>query len=343
MLSGIDVEALLEDPNAKETVFKKLDEVKLNKGSVTPKYVVITDHLATVQKINDMPKKELIELESLSKLYSNTLIKKDYYKEQVNNENKEITYLSAYKDEIPRAIKNLKEHEDNQRLVKRDLDYLEGEKGDIYYRNNRFKKALIFIKYFLIGLAVVAAIAAFILVTMASIYNYDIFLPALIMIVILLFFGLWIYIFRRYVVHELKKNSLLQKRLVSLMNKTKIKYVNNQQFIDYEYEKYRVNSSEMLQLRWENFQNNEKNKNKFRKVSNNITTLVQDIEGIFPSSTGIDSEFVIEYIDYFISKKSRKTLQGNLEQEKKQLKEEIEKLDREEHMLSELLKKIKTK
>jgi hypothetical protein len=64
---------------------------------------------------------------------------------------------------------------------------------------------------------------------------------------------LWGFVFRRYCIHEIKKNQLLYERALKLINKVKIKFVHNQQLLEFQYKKYKVNSSEVLELRYENY------------------------------------------------------------------------------------------
>ena len=235
------------------------------------------------------------------------------------------------------------EHEKKLSVIKNDLYHLEGERAEIAYKNNRAIKALGFIKIMLLTTIVLTSLATLILTTLFFVYETDVFLPSLVVIVAVSFIGLWLFVFRRYLIFELKRNQKLQKREVELTNKIKIKFVNIQQFLDYAYKKYQVNSSEMLQIRWENYQKNSKNEARLKRISNNIASLIQDMDRLLMRNNMDGGTFVSDHIDYFTSKKGRKMLEAALELEKDDVKLSYDQCDNEIYILSKLLEQIMDK
>lgn len=339
ILTGIDLEHL-DNPDSVKELRNKIVELYYEKREIKPVYEKVIHQLTLVQKIDVFPKQEIEAFEKLARLHSETLIQKENFQNILRNQNDEPMYLEHYKEEIPKTIENMKEHEQKQRIVKRDLDYLEGEKGSLHYNESRYKKAVSIIRIILIASVFIAAIASLILSTMYFIYAWDIFIPSLVVIVILIFLGMWLYIFRRYLVHELKKNQMLQKRAIELENKTKIKYVRNQQFLDYEYKKYRVNSSEMLQLRWDNYKKNQENKDRFRSISNNISALITDLELLLERNAIEDYDYVFENVDYFVSKRARHLLKKSLETKRTLAIKDINRIDKQIDVLFKILQRV---
>ncbi|PKM93391.1 MAG: hypothetical protein CVU84_15500 [Firmicutes bacterium HGW-Firmicutes-1] len=340
ILQGIDLENMFTSEEVGETIRARVQASIQKKQDLKPKYEHIINQLTLVQKIEDLPKDEIQELESLSRLYSETVLEKETFQKLLKNQNTATNYLQKYKDEISNAVVQMEEHETKLSIIKNDLYHLEGEKAEIAYRNNRALAALAFIKIALVGMIILSSIAALILTTMFFVYGFDVFLPSLVVTVLVGFMGLWIFVFRRYLVHELKKNQKLQKREVELTNKTKIKYVNIQQFLDYEYKKFRVNSSEMLQMRWENYQNNSRNEAKFKRISSSMATLIEDLDRLLLRNNIEGGSFVTDHIDYFISKKGRNMLQTALELEKDSTKVAYDQCENEILILSRLLEEI---
>lgn len=340
ILQGIDLENLNTSKEAYNTVRTKIQDAITKKEALKLRYEDAITRLTFIQKIDDLPKEELIELENIAQVLSETVLEKETFQELLESQDTDINYLEKYKDQIENAIKLIEEHERDLAIIKHDLSHLEGEKAEIEFQSNRIKKALSFVKIMLLITIFTGALTTLVLATMFFIYEFDVFLPSLITIIIIFALGLWIFTFRRYLVHESKKFQLLQKREVELTNKTKLKYVNIQQFLDYEYKKYQVNSSEMLKIRWDNYQSHTKNEAKYKKISNNMSSLIQALERILMRNNldnQDESKFVIDRIDYFISKKERKKLLNSLNQEKDDMKLEYDKCENEIGVLSKLL------
>lgn len=340
ILQGIDIENMFTSVHVADDIRARIKSCSSRKDMLLSEYEVHINDLALVQRIDNLPKEELEELESLSKAYSENLLEKEAFQKTVLKESSVPRYLEKYKDEIPKVIREIEEHEKKRQIIKNDLNILEGEKAEIHYNINRAKQSLSFLRILLIVLPFVVAIAALVLSSIYFVYHGDIFIPSMVIIVIIVFIIIWLYIFRRYMIFELKKNQKLQKREVELTNKTKIKYVNVQQFLDYEYKKYQVNSSEMLQLRWENYQRHTNNEARLKRISKNVASLIQDVDRLLLRNNLEDDSYVIEHIDYFTSKKGRNMLKDTVEGEIKSLKEEIEHCENDVKVLDKLLAEI---
>lgn len=343
LLSGIDidVENMYVDKEVAIKLEKRYGQIKSEKEDKIKVYKQVVSDLAIVQKIEALPKEFKRELEKHAAIYSKSLVhKSDVQKKIKELSNTAPTYLEKHQGDIPKAIKIIKEYEEKQRLVTNDLNHLEGEKIELNYQSIRLNKAFKFLKNTMIFMLFAFSIAVLILTTLFFVYDHNILTMAIITMTSAIFFGIWTYVFRRYLIHELKKNQLLQKRAIELINKTKIKYVNNQQLLDYEYKKYKVNSSEMLELRWDNYKDNINNKKQYKSISNNMITTLQEIEKLLRKNSIDNDNYVIEKIDYFSSKKGRVSLAQSLEEEKNNISEEIKRLGLESDTIEKMLENI---
>ncbi len=337
ILKGIDIENLEVSPKAREEVKERIQEAVDNKEQSVLRLEIATARLTLLQKIGDIPQEELKELERIAKAYSQAEIERDSASDKVKNQNTIGNYLENYKDNIEAAVKNISEHEKKIAIIKNDLYHLEGERADILYRTSRANIALDFTKILLLITIILASITTLILSTMFFAYSIDVFVPALVVVVIVSMVALWIFAFRRYLVFEIKKNQKLINRAVELTNKVKIKYVNVQQFLDYEYKKYKINSSEMLELRWENYQKNKRNQARYKNISNNAATLKQELDRILIRNNIEEVEYITENIDYFSSEKAREKLFTTLKLERDLMKAKYAEYENEITILSKLM------
>lgn len=340
ILKGIDIDNLEDSPRIREEVRERIQEAVDKKEQSVLRLDIATRRLTLLQKIGEIPKEELTELEKIAKAYSEAEIERDSASEKVKNQNTIGNYLENYKENIEAAINNINEHEKRIAVIKNDLYHLEGERADILYRTNRANIALDFTKIILLITIILASIATLIISTMFFVYSIDVFIPALVVVVTVSMVALWIFAFRRYLIFEIKKNQKLINRAVELTNKVKIKYVNVQQFLDYEYKKYKINSSEMLELRWENYQKNKRNQARYKNVSNNAASFKQELDRILTRNNIEETEYITENIDYFSSDKARQKLFASLKLERDLMKAKYQEYENEITILSKLIEEI---
>lgn len=345
MLSGIDInmERLYENPEeAIELQNRYMDNAK-RLEIMKPKYRQYVDHVAMLERLEMLPGRVKNDLEKMCQIYSETLVQKSVYRDQISVDEDVVSdYLKEYEHQLDDVLLQMREYEENQRLVKQDLGYLEGEKTELAYQRSRLKGALTFVKTAFIVLAFGAAIAALVLSTMFFVNGRQILIPAMITMVTVIVGTVWVYVFRRYLVYEIEKNSKLNKRAVELTNKTKIKYINNQKLLDYQYKKYRVDSSEMLTLRWENYRAKVTAKNKYRNISNSIAAMITDIENLLKKNGIEDEGLVLDHLDYFVSKQGRKLLMAKLIERRDELKVDYERTEKENDVLNLVLTNYKS-
>jgi len=346
VLTGLDIniEGLYEDPGVVIELQKRYMEGMKEIEILKKAYKAHVTWLSILQQLEMSGKKVKQELEKLSQIYSETLLKKGEYRDKIKNEGTaQSNYMEQYEGTMEDILEMMKNHEKNQQAVKQDLAYLEAEKSDLLHQKRRLTTAYRFVRHALITVAFLTSLAALVLAILYFIYERDILLGAMISMVAVIGATVWVYIFRRYLVFELKKNQKLIKRAIELTNKTKIKYINNQKVINYQCKKYHVNSSEMLTLRWENYRDRISAERQYKNISNSIAATMTDIEDLLRKNKIKDDGFIIDYMDYFTSKKGRKILLERINGEKGELKANLKRVEKENHVLNLLLTNYKSR
>ncbi|MCT4542286.1 MAG: hypothetical protein N4A63_01950 [Vallitalea sp.] len=321
---GVDINNVYNNVENTYELCNKLSCAYKENEKLITEYDNITNIYTSIQQIDELNKKQLIEFENYADTYVETKADKSEFIDKIKSTRNDFEYLDEYKENIDEIISNIKNVEEKQRIVKNDINYLEGEKGDLLYNKERLKKAKKMVTILMISLLIIFSISALILGIIFIKKDIDIFIPSVIMIVIIAFFGLWIYIFRRYVIHEIKKNNILSQRAVELLNKIKIKYVNNKQFLDYEYKKYKVKSGDMLQDRWNMYKQNKEHKHRIHKMSSNIIILEQDIERLLLKNNINTSNYILDNINIFATKKARLEYKEQTKHDKDIIKKSID-------------------
>lgn len=341
LISGVDIEQIMKKPNREELLQEKIEKNKIQEKEAKSEYDKIMDEYICVDRISKFEKDMKKNLQKLCRKYSETLVQKEEADQKLSETKLKQEEMGTFVKDIPKAIKILQEHEENQQKVKRDLSILEGEKTELQYQFKNLQRALIFLKFFMIFLAIVAfLVGSFIAIAMMK-YRQDVFKPTLIFIIIVFFLFLWIFVFRRYCIHELKKNQIMQERLIKLLNKTKIKYVRNQQVLDFEYEKYRVNDSMVLQMRYDNYMMAKAEIRNHDSIQSTLRALIGDVDRILARAQLDQTDFVLKNADYFATTKGINILLEQYASKKVELLREIKQSAYEKEVLEKAMASLK--
>ena len=180
-------------------------------------------------------------------------------------------------DEIEEGRVKLREAENYQELVKKDLSRLDGEKHAYLYR----KKEVIGVLADTKGMAIICVTAfalCFVLLLMLQfLLEMDTQAGCLITAGAAAIAITIIYIKHMDARKELKRVELGINKLILLQNRVKIRYVNNKNLLDYLYLKYNVESSGELEALWQKYAKEKEEREKFRQAEIELDAAQQDL------------------------------------------------------------------
>ncbi len=199
-----------------------------------------------IESFSLLTPEEVSELRKLIDRHISLSKEKSSLRGQIIGFDQSLQHLFHLEDEAEAAIKEIKDAEHMQRLLKQDMAYLEGEKNDLEYEKNQLESGVQLMYKLSIIIVIVFAFVATGLVFSYAFGGMQIFLPTTVTILAAIFFGSVIYVFRRRFKYAIKLNVMKQARAVELLNKKKVVYVHYTNFLNYEYKKFRVRNAEML-------------------------------------------------------------------------------------------------
>lgn len=283
------------------------------------------------KKENELEKFELLAAEDLKRIrkllfdHKSILEEKESLKGRLISQNRILNIIQKYEAEVPEVLKEVKEAEEKQIKVKRDVDYLEGEKAALIYSREQLENAQILIHRLSIGAVLVFGIIAMIFSMIIVNSSTRILIPASITGAITVTIGTWIYVFRRQVEYEIKKNGRMQARVIKLLNKAKIRYVYYTNFLEYEYKKFNVDSLEQLERNWELYKKNKHHEKRYRGI-NSTMSRIEDEVLIILENREIHLDFFDEISQWSEIEERRKVL-TNVKKEKDGLESKLGFLD----------------
>ncbi|MBO5459750.1 MAG: hypothetical protein J5981_05835 [Lachnospira sp.] len=242
-------------------------------------YNIVTEHFSDIQLIETAPdniRKKIIETaERVDNLTVDRRIFKSGEHKLSNN-----TYhrMEQFEEELPRGIKYLEKQESYYETVKHDMRLLEGERAGLCMEANALTTRQLRIRSLamtaIAGLTFVFIVFFVALSVMEDSQNIMLYTVVVILGAILAMgmFALLKHTERQVLVTEIKLN-----KVTSILNKTKIKYINAANTLDYEYNKYRVKSSYELAKKYEVYLDMKNEQRKLVKMTTNLNEAEEDL------------------------------------------------------------------
>ena len=269
-----DKEDKIEDFSNKEireeyvkNCLEKIADASKELENLDFEYNTVTSYLKDMEEIEAIPEEEAEDLKNCAKKVEFLQNSRDDYVGRKRLMSDERYYqLEGMIDEIEEGCGKIKEAEQYQELVKKDLSRLDGEKHAYLFRKNELIGEVADTK----GMAVicVAALALCILLLLLLQFMLDMDTKAgyLITAGVAAIAITVIYVKHTEAKRELKRVEHGINKIILLQNKVKIRYVNNTNLLDYLYLKYNVSSAEELETLWKQFFLEKEERDKYKRA-----------------------------------------------------------------------------
>ncbi len=229
-------------------------------------YSAVAKHLCDIERLETMNEKTRARINDTARtIYNLENSRTDYQQGARTVTGEKYNACELYHKDIPEQLRVMEERENYLMLVKNDMRQLEGEKGSIAFEKQcaeNKKKFLLRFSYVCIGIVIILFIVLF---GLHEKIRLDIKLPMLITGALVAGYAAYYMVTTTACTKTSKKCDVLLNRAIELLNKTKIKYVNTANALDYTYEKYKCNSHQELQYTWNNYVKEKEAEARYRK------------------------------------------------------------------------------
>lgn len=161
--------------------------------------------------------------------------------------------ISKYEKDVPGAMRQLAELETRNGAIKRDMQHLENEKDTQDYYVSESEGRQRYLRSIALSVSIMGVITFVIIFLMYQVYDFAIGVTCMVTLFLITLIYVILYLRHRNESYEIKLSQARKKKAVNLLNKVKIKYVNNVSTLDYIYAKYRVQSLRELEALWEQY------------------------------------------------------------------------------------------
>ncbi|MBQ1871308.1 MAG: hypothetical protein II147_03910 [Lachnospiraceae bacterium] len=217
-------------------------------------YATLTSYLTDIQLIETMDEEDHNKLLDIANNIVNlNKAKKDMMETLGKIPDSRYNALDSYEDDIPKAIERLRENEHTQAVMKKDMEYLDGEKIEWAYEKSAINDEQNTLKKFSFLLILLIGSAAIVYFCLMNLYGGE---KVHLALIIALISGvaecgiLWRM--------QNNKRDILQcnvnyNKAVEIQNSVKLKYVNITNAVDYAHDKYNTKSADDLAADWQKY------------------------------------------------------------------------------------------
>lgn len=233
---------------------EQIAEASREVDALMVEYDDVTSHLKDMEEIEALPPEEMNLICGYARALEDYKDRQSGYLKRTNRMSDEkYRMFERMEDDLIEGVAKLKETEDYQGLIKKDLKKLDNERQAYYVRRNDLRNTIEDCK----SMSVVCMVALVICIIILLILQYGFKLNTRIGYLAAVLAGAvgitLIFIRQNDSRSELKTVERGIAKLVQLQNTVKIRYVNNTHLLDYLYVKYQVSSSKELSKDYEQF------------------------------------------------------------------------------------------
>ena len=226
---------------------RQIEEAKLE-------YKAVTSYLTDIQKIDMVPLEQRGNMEEAAiNIYNLTMERNRLKNKSSILTDSQYRLLEQYASVAQRDLARIINSEDYQAKIEQDMAKLEKERGRLNQEYSDIKSKQAFLKGIATVISLVVGILFLMFIVLSSVTESNYTLPFMMTVIMGLVSAMFIFMEARKNMADIKLVQSKLNRQIMLMNKVKIKSVNNRSYLEYEYSKYNVENANQLKLYWDEY------------------------------------------------------------------------------------------
>ena len=245
-----------ENAPGDDVVFKcdQIVEATYQMEELRVEYEMVTSYFTDIQTIEELPdavRKEVLDIAKKIAFLENETTQFLHSDDRISDEN--FRMIQGMEKELSEVFLQLKDLEDMDMKIKRDMKHLEGEKNSQEYIQASIEEQQSKLRLFLIVFGTVSALLVLTLAVVGWLTKNTLLIPILLILLVVLSMTALVVVNYRKLSYEFKMSEIRENRAINLLNKVKIKYINNTSTLEYLYGKYKIKSLRELEYLYEQY------------------------------------------------------------------------------------------
>lgn len=246
-----------EPEGEKDDVAYKCDQIvdaTYQMEDLRVEYDMVTSYFTDIQLIESLPqnvRKEITDIAKKISFLESETTKFLHSDDRISDEN--FRLIQGLEKNLSEIFGQLKELEDMDLKIKRDMKHLEGEKNTQEYLQDSIEHRQGKLRIFMIIFGTFSALVVVTLALVGMLADLNMIIPVLIILLVVVSMAAVGVVTYRKLSYEYKMSELRENRAINLLNKVKIKFINNTSTLDYLYSKYNVKSLRELEYLYDQY------------------------------------------------------------------------------------------
>lgn len=217
-------------------------------------YEMVTSYFTDIQTIEQLPqnvRQQVIDIAKKIAFLENETTQFLRSDDRISDEN--FRMIQGIEKELSGVFGQLKDLEDMDMKIKRDLKHLEAEKSAQEYTQSSIEEQQSKLRLFQVVFGTIAALLVATLAIVGVLTETSLLMPILLILLVVVIMAALSVISYRNLSYEFKMSEVKENRAINLMNKVKIKYINNTSTLEYLYDKYKIKSLRELEYLYDQY------------------------------------------------------------------------------------------
>ena len=260
-----------------QEIFDELEELAIKKQRITHYIEELNIKEEAHKQYENLDSEAVAQINALAQKAKSIEEKKQNLKGRLISTNAALARLSKFEDEIPDFIKEMQVAEKRQRETESHIFYLKEERVELEEEREalingyRFLKGISFILIVLLG---VSLLVSFVLL---QVLREKIWFVLSGIVVGMLIFIVILVLTKEKLEKEIKNNGILQQKAVKYLNKAKIRYFHQTQYLEFQYHKFGVDSVAKLEMYYNRYLKNKNNERLYLQMNDSLNEIEEDI------------------------------------------------------------------
>lgn len=316
----------------KEFIEESCDQVvesTLQAQELKAEFQAVTAYISDIQKIEGMVQSDRELINDLARKILTLSKDRERYKKGVRGI-KDIHYqnLAKFEESIPGDLKKMSSWEAYSSVIQNDLKYLESEKKALLHQKDDVEENQKTLSTIGITTSVLSALLFLVFLWINIKTNANMQLPFMLTIAMDAAAAAYIFLRSRENKKERAETEKKLNRAILLLNKVKIKYINNTNALDYCYAKYMVDSQEKLSALWEKYKKEKEDESQYKLSKDQMEYYSKELINYLKEEMVSDSKIWTYQLEALLDKEEMDKVSEALLERRQKLKERIEQNNR---------------
>jgi uncharacterized membrane protein (DUF485 family) len=293
-------------------------------------YQAVTSYLTDMQRITMIPPEQRENLEEAARKIIN--LSKERSRLQHKSpllSDRQYHLYEGFETQIPKDLKVLRENEEYQIVIQQDIRHLEQERMALNEEQEEIISKQSFLKGIAVTTSVIVIILFFLFAVLSSYSKANFSIPFLMTVLMGMVSAFYIFMEARKNSGNVRLVQMKQNRQIMLMNKVKIKSVNNLNYLDYTYNKYMVENYAQLKTAWEEYVRMKDEARRYQSNTELLEFFHNELVHELKNFGVVDSEIWIYQPTAILDPKEMVEVRHRLNVRRQKLRERIETNDKQ--------------